>query len=73
MLCLRRNRLQRLATFCLVLFLAACNLNAVSEPNLSVTLIPTRTLTLQDVENTEEGSPDRSNPVQLLPIGMNIQ
>jgi LysM repeat protein len=50
------RNLRRLATYCLMLLLAACNLNALDEPNLVVTVVPTRTLTLQDVESTEESS-----------------
>ena len=62
------RNLRRLATYCLTLFfLAACNLQPVSEPNLDTTLVPTRTLSLQDVESTEESSQTRQIPT-LAPI-----
>jgi hypothetical protein len=61
--------LQRLAIFCLTLFLAACNLSPISQPNVAITVVPTRTLTLQDVESTEESSQSQGSPT-LAPIAI---
>jgi hypothetical protein len=61
--------LQRLATFCLTLFLAACNLSPISQPNVVTTIVPTRTLTLEDVESTEESSQTQGSAT-LAPIAI---
>src|SRR5689334_3591297 len=61
--------LRRLATFCLTLFLAACNLNPISQSNIAITVVPTRTLTLQDVASTEESSENPLHPT-LAPIAI---
>jgi hypothetical protein len=63
--------LRRLATYCLMLFLAACNLTPVSQPNTAITVIPvpTRTLTIQDAESSEESSQNSANPT-LMPLAL---
>jgi LysM repeat protein len=55
-------RLRRFPTYFLILFLAACNLSQVDEPSNIETPIPTRTLSVQDVESTEESSTIRQSP-----------
>lgn len=49
--------MRRFPTYLLLLFLAACNLSQLDESqNLIETPVPTRTLSFQDVESTQESS-----------------
>jgi LysM repeat protein len=54
--------LRRFPIYFLILLLSACNLIQVDESSSIETPIPTRTLTLQDVESTEESSPANARP-----------
>ena len=66
------NRLRRFPTYFLVLFLAACNLAQVAEPSSIETPIPTRTLSVQDVETTVESSQTGTSPT-LIPIPLGTE